>query len=296
MTERIYWPFNPDIISEYPGKSSLAIRPNHYGTDFPVPAGSPYRAPVSGTVYMIWNDGLGAYVMDIVTPSGFVCRGGHFSYMDPALECVWVDAGDFTGALTGGVPGTPGAGMSTGSHLHLEFRDNRRWDGIGWFDPRDLDMHKFSELDTSIDTNIQEINMNPFSGESTRKTKQVIRENNPTTLTYLDNQEDSAYGNRTIARGPGEIHGLVVNVRVKGAAGKRVEFQLVRETADNSNRVLLCEERREFDSLGVASAHLAFSGPVTKGQLIRVIAHTQSGSGNSTLERMTWSGFAVPKK
>ncbi|UOR02052.1 M23 family metallopeptidase [Leucobacter allii] len=145
MADLIYWPFDPGIVLEYPGASQLAIRPQHYGTDFPVAAGTPLRATISGTVRLTWNDGYGAYVLDIVAPSGTVIRNGHLSRMDVA-HGAWVDAGDWIG-LTGGRPGTPGAGLSTGVHLHWEIRDNIRWDGYGWYDPRDLEIHHFAELD-----------------------------------------------------------------------------------------------------------------------------------------------------
>lgn len=142
---QIYWPFDPKLVIEWPGKSSLAIRPNHFGTDIGVPHGTPLRATTSGTIDIHWDDGLGTWVIDIIAPDGTVVRNGHMSYMAVADD-EWADAGDYIGN-TGGNPGTPGAGLSTGGHLHWEIRNNREWGDSGWYDPRDLVIHSFAELD-----------------------------------------------------------------------------------------------------------------------------------------------------
>lgn len=129
----LYYPYDTSLVTEWPGE-----RPSgwayHVGTDFGVPQGTPLRATVSGTVYLTWNDGFGAYVLDIVRPDGFVVRNGHLSRMD-AAHGSWVNAGDHIG-LTGGLKGTTGAGLSTGPHLHWELRWNRNWSGPGWVTPQ----------------------------------------------------------------------------------------------------------------------------------------------------------------
>lgn len=142
----IYWPFDPSTVSEWPG-----TRPEgwayHVGTDFAVPQGTPLRATMSGTVDIIWNDGLGAWVIDIIAPDGTVARHGHLSAMYPN-DGAWVNAGQYIGE-TGGALGTPGAGLSTGSHLHWELRNSPAWTGPGWYDPRELTIHYFTELDAA---------------------------------------------------------------------------------------------------------------------------------------------------
>lgn len=143
MAPKIYWPFPPGDVIEWPGERG-GNWADHIGTDWPVAQGTRLRATASGTVDIIWNDGLGAWVIDIYTPDGFVLRHGHLSAMRPA-DGQWVNAGEDIGA-TGGRPGTPGAGLSTGDHFHWEIRDNGGWGAVGWYDPRKLDIHSFSEL------------------------------------------------------------------------------------------------------------------------------------------------------
>ena len=141
----IYWPFPTSLVTEWPG-SRPAGWAYHVGTDFGIAQGTPLRATVSGVVYLTWNDGYGAYVLDIVRPDGFVVRNGHLSRMDVAHGS-WVNAGDHVG-LTGGAAGTPGAGLSTGAHLHWELRWNRNWSGLGWVHPNDLTILSFGETPT----------------------------------------------------------------------------------------------------------------------------------------------------
>lgn len=140
---QIFWPFDPKTVQEWPGASELAMRPTHFGTDWPVPQGTPLRATASGVVDIIWDDGLGAWVIDIHCPDGTVVRNGHLSAMYP-IDGAWVNAGQIIGA-TGGRPGTLGAGMSTGDHFHWEIRNNNGWGDWGWYDPRDLTIHSFAE-------------------------------------------------------------------------------------------------------------------------------------------------------
>lgn len=133
----IYWPFPLDKVREWPGARGEGWS-YHVGTDFAVPQGTPLRATVSGTVDIVWNDGYGAWIINIIAPDGTVIRNGHMSYMH-VKDGQWVNAGDYIGN-TGGAVGTPGAGLSTGSHLHWEIRTNNGW-GTGsgdWYDPRNL--------------------------------------------------------------------------------------------------------------------------------------------------------------
>lgn len=150
MDKRIFWPYDTSLVSEWPGARGQGWA-YHVGTDFRVSQGTPLRATTSGTAYTIYNDGFGAYVIDIVSPDGFVVRNGHLSRID-VKNGQWVEAGDHIG-LTGGRPGTDGAGLSTGPHLHWELRTNRNWSGAGWVDPRKITVYSFSELDKPAQTN-----------------------------------------------------------------------------------------------------------------------------------------------
>lgn len=136
----IFWPFSTTTVSEWPGARGEGWA-DHVGTDFAVPQGTPLRATIAGTVDIIWNDGLGAWVIDIIAPDGTVARHGHLSYMHPH-DGAWVNAGDYIGN-TGGAYGTAGAGLSTGAHLHWELRNNRGWGAWGWYDPRNLTIRSF---------------------------------------------------------------------------------------------------------------------------------------------------------
>lgn len=129
----LYWPFSTSTVTEWPASPG---RPNHWGTDFGVPQGTPLKATVDGTIIRHNNDGLGAYVLDIISDDGLLVRNGHLSRMDVNTG-QRVTAGQVIG-LTGGRPGTPGAGMSTGPHLHWELRWDRVWSGGRWVDPRKL--------------------------------------------------------------------------------------------------------------------------------------------------------------
>ncbi|QIK63827.1 M23 family metallopeptidase [Leucobacter viscericola] len=152
----LFWPFDPALVSEWPGTRPQGWA-DHVGTDFAVAQGTPLRATMSGIVDIIWNDGLGAWVIDIIAPDGTVARHGHLSRMDPK-DGQWVNAGDVIG-LTGGALGTIGAGLSTGSHLHWEIRDNRGWGPVGWYDPRSLPIKAFPKHAAPAAPKRQEHNM-----------------------------------------------------------------------------------------------------------------------------------------
>lgn len=146
IDKRIFWPFDKALVSEWPG-----TRPPgwayHVGTDFAVPQGTPVRATVTGTAHIWWNDGLGAYVFDIIRPDGLVARHGHLSEMYGETGD-WIPAGQVIGK-SGGAKDTPGAGLSTGPHLHWELRNSQAWTGPGWYDPRNLLVSDFSALNGS---------------------------------------------------------------------------------------------------------------------------------------------------
>lgn len=123
----LYWPFSLSKVTEWPGQRPGSY---HVGTDFGVAQGTTLRATIDGTISR-WTDQYGAYIIDIRADDGLLVRNGHMSRIDVS-NGQRVTAGQPIG-LTGGKPGTPGAGWSTGAHLHWELRR-----GTTWIDPRNL--------------------------------------------------------------------------------------------------------------------------------------------------------------
>lgn len=138
----LFWPFDPAIINYGfgypPGYGGF-----HNGIDFPVPQGTELRATVSGTIRNNdagWTDGAG---VDITTPDGWMVRMWHVSkFLVPHNS--WVNAGDAV-ALSGGQPGTWGAGNATGPHLHWGTMVNGNW-----VDPASLNPKRFNSGSATI--------------------------------------------------------------------------------------------------------------------------------------------------
>ena len=92
----------------------------HEGVDFATPMGVPLRAPVGGTVRVYPNgNGYGTYVV--------IHHNDAERSLYAHLSSVMVEDGTTVRpgqliALSGGKPNTPGAGTSTGPHVHYEFR------------------------------------------------------------------------------------------------------------------------------------------------------------------------------
>ncbi len=94
----------------------------HPGVDIPTPVGTPVQAAAGG--YVAWNrtgKQYGNYVM-IVHAGGVATVYAHLSKFG-AKPDTYVERGDVIG-YSGGRPGDPGAGLSTGPHLHFEVRQN----------------------------------------------------------------------------------------------------------------------------------------------------------------------------
>ena len=121
---QLYWPYDPTVINEGFGWSDWR-QGIHDGVDIGVGQGTPLRATVSGTVRNVdagAKDGAG---IDIITPDGWKVRHWHVSRFD-VPNGSWVEAGQHIG-LTGGAPGTWGAGFSTGAHLHWGTQVRGQW-------------------------------------------------------------------------------------------------------------------------------------------------------------------------
>ncbi len=108
----------------------------HSGADIPTRAGTPVRAAAPG--YVAWaRTGVqyGNYVM-LIHADGVATIYAHLSKMSVAAE-EFVARGEVIGA-SGGVPGTQGAGLSTGAHLHFEVRkDGVPMNPLGYLIRRD---------------------------------------------------------------------------------------------------------------------------------------------------------------
>ncbi len=94
----------------------------HGGLDIAVPQGTPIEASAPG--YVAWAQTgrqYGNYVM-IIHSNGFATLYAHMSRIDVTVD-QYVTRGSIIG-LSGGRPGTQGAGFSTGPHVHFELRKN----------------------------------------------------------------------------------------------------------------------------------------------------------------------------
>ena len=288
---QLYYPLDPALVSEWPGDRGGWY---HYGTDFAVPVGTPLAASFDGQVVFAGGDGASGQIngvwangegltVDIRRADGLIARYGHLSRID-VRQGQWLNAGQIIG-LSGNT------GYTTGPHCHWELRWDRAWTGGAWADPRNLGTTALPKHAAPAAPKAWEDEMYPFSGHSARNTLQKIASGAAATVTYRDKHSPDA-SDRTICRGPGDMVGLVVQIRLKGKPGARVEMRLVRETGNNQNRVTLSEERRTFDSLGLATATLALSTPLKSGEMVRALVHGQKGTGDITVERFVWSGYA----
>lgn len=101
------------------GKTSM-----HSGIDIACPQGTKVWAPCAGEVVNVWEDKRfgGGLSLTILGEEGALRFG--FAHLSQVLVAKGeiVERGQVV-ALSGGEPGTEGAGRSTGPHLHLTVRD-----------------------------------------------------------------------------------------------------------------------------------------------------------------------------
>lgn len=96
---------------------------NHEGIDIGVPSGTTVVAAIGGKITHASNDGGGYGNLVIIEgANGMSVRYGHLSYIGAKVGST-IRAGQPIGK-SGGDAGSPGAGNSTGAHLHFEARQN----------------------------------------------------------------------------------------------------------------------------------------------------------------------------
>jgi hypothetical protein len=92
----------------------------HGGIDLGVPAGTSVSAAISGKVITAADSGDAGNLIEIQGADGTVIRYMHLSAIGVPVGAT-ITAGQAIGK-SGGVPGAPGAGHTSGAHLHFEVR------------------------------------------------------------------------------------------------------------------------------------------------------------------------------
>lgn len=116
------WPVSPSRgIAAYFHDASYyaAFGVQHQAIDIRENQGTLIHAPADGVIYKVKDNGFGYSYLIIAHKGGYMTAYGHISEFR-VKEGEQVKAGQVV-ALTGGMPGTKGAGtMTTGPHLHFE--------------------------------------------------------------------------------------------------------------------------------------------------------------------------------
>ncbi len=133
--EGLSWPILPAKgISAYFHDSSYAstFGVAHQAVDIPTYQGSPIHAPADGVIYKIKDNGYGYSYIIVAHSNGYSTVYGHVSDI-LVRDGDLVVQGQILG-LTGGMPGTKGAGyMTTGPHLHFELlKDGKHIDPLNY--------------------------------------------------------------------------------------------------------------------------------------------------------------------
>lgn len=126
------WPVNGRVTAGYLDADYVNVfHVPHRGVDIAIGQGSPVRSVSDGVVYAVHDGGLKGYSYIIIAHrNGYASLYGHVSAF-LARQGDIVQAGQVI-ALSGGAPGTHGAGwMTTGSHVHLEMmKDGKHIDPL----------------------------------------------------------------------------------------------------------------------------------------------------------------------
>ena len=119
------WPVYGPISAGFKNKAYVGrFGVQHYGADIVVPQGTPVGAAADGVVFLVRDGGAKGYTYVLIGHrDGYATLYGHMfeTHVQSGQE---VTAGQTIG-LSGGTPGTKGAGpMTTAAHLHFEFIQN----------------------------------------------------------------------------------------------------------------------------------------------------------------------------
>ncbi|MCA9373969.1 peptidoglycan DD-metalloendopeptidase family protein [Candidatus Peregrinibacteria bacterium] len=139
---RLHWPVTPARgISAYFRDAAYVgvFGVQHNAVDIPTKQNTTVRAPAEGVVYKVRDNGYGYSYLILAHKGGFMTVYGHVSgfLVEPGEK---VRAGQAV-ALSGGTPGTKGAGyMTTGAHLHFEvMKDGSYTDPLFYLPLSELD-------------------------------------------------------------------------------------------------------------------------------------------------------------
>jgi len=143
------WPILPERgISAYFHDPSYRgyFGVQHNAIDIRAGQGTAIRAPLDGVVYKTKDNGYGYSYIIVVHRGNLMTTYGHVSNI-MVEEGQVVEAGDILG-LSGGMPGTKGAGyMTTGPHLHFEVSQNSIY----------VDPLRFLPIELMSEENIKEL-------------------------------------------------------------------------------------------------------------------------------------------
>ncbi len=134
----LYWPLQIPIhiSATFRDKAyKAAFGRDHDGIDLEAPQGTEVYAPQAGSVKKVASNGFGYSYVILEHENDLFTVFGHVSKILVEVDQV-VEQGEVI-ALTGGAPGTPGAGFFTsGPHLHFEvFKNGKFADPIRFLPP-----------------------------------------------------------------------------------------------------------------------------------------------------------------
>ena len=136
MSKKLRYPVkNFNVTSFYGNRIHPITGQNafHNGLDISTPQGSEVRAQADGVVNKVWISPAGGLQLRIDYKNGLSVGYAHLSAVDVGINQK-VSTGQLI-ALTGGTPGTQGAGLSTGAHLHYTVKNKNG----NYIDPLSID-------------------------------------------------------------------------------------------------------------------------------------------------------------